>query len=217
MNLREHCKQFLEDIKDPTIFELGVHWGEDTNGIMSWCNGTVDYHGFEPDSRNIKEINKARSNWKPNNSYTIIHGAISDKECKTPLYLSDGIHALSGNRMTGANSIRKPHEVVKKFSWIDFSETEEVQTYTIDDYCVDKDIKNIDFIWSDIQGCEYDMLKGAENMLPYIGIMLLEYSEIELYKGQKSVNDMLSLLGDNWELVAKDSWDIVVRNKTYKK
>jgi FkbM family methyltransferase len=213
-NIRQHIREFLLDKINPTVFELGVHWGEDTKNILNWCQGTANYHGFEPDKRNLKKISEEWENTMPKN-LTIIEGAISDKEGSTTLYLSDGIHSLNGLRMTGANSIRKPYEVLKKHSWIDFSQTTTVKTYTIDTYCKNQNINKIDFIWSDIQGCEYDMLLGAKEMLPNIGIMLLEYSEIELYKGQGSLKDMLNLLGNDWELIGKDSWDIIVRNKKY--
>ena len=218
MSLRKHCKDFLEDKENPTVFELGVHWGEDTPYIASWCKGVTQYHGFEPDPRNLERIKEEWANWHPNNfQINLIDGAVSSEEGKGTLYLSDGVHALSGNVMTGANSLREPFEVINRFSWIDFSKTINVQKHTIDNYCNKNNISNIDFIWCDIQGCEYDMLLGAEKMLDNIGFMLLEYSDIELYKGQKFLKDILDLLGNKWELVAQDDWDIVVKNKEYKR
>ena len=41
----------------------------------------------------------------------------------------------------------------------------EVDTITIDKYCQDNNVKCIDFIKIDVEGAEYRVLKGAENML----------------------------------------------------
>jgi FkbM family methyltransferase len=210
-NIYQYIQNFLGNKTKPTIFELGVHWAEDTERILSWSNHHSDYHGFEPDSRNI---DIAREKLKEQGIViTLNHSAISRKEGKATLYLSDGTHAKSGNRMTGANSIRKPKEVVEKHQWIDFNGTEEVLTTCIDSYCKEKRIDHIDFIWSDIQGCEYDMIMGAKKMLPEIDLMLLEYSDLELYEGQKNLKEILTLLGKDWVVVARTPMDVLVRQK----
>ncbi len=209
MNIYKHIYAYLQQIDDPIVFELGMHWAEDTIRIINSCKSSPAYYGFEPDSRNIKKINEQVQRY--NLDVNIIHGAISNQIGETTLYLSDGIHERSGNQMTGANSIRKPKEVVDRFKWIDFKGEETVKTYTIDQFCKDNGVDHIDFIWSDIQGCEYDMIEGALKMLPTIGMMLLEYSDIELYAGQKGLSDILKLLGSDWEVVVKTNADILVK------
>ena len=52
-------------------------------------------------------------------------------------------------------------------------------------------------------------------MLPNIGMMLLEYSDVELYEGEKGCDEILKLLGDNWQLVVKTNEDILVKNINY--
>ena len=119
--------------------------------------------------------------------------------------------------MTGANSIRKPKDVLK-IDWINFDKVIDVKTYTLDDIILFYyyENKKIDFIWCDIQGAEYDMIQGAKKSIDNIGLMLLEYSVEELYEGQKGINDIMQLLGSDWEIVFKSPFDILVRNKKYK-
>ena len=212
MSIYNHIMSFLQTIENPIVFELGVHWAEDTTRIINWCKTKPEYHGFEPDSRNIA---KSKQTIATNGiTMTLNHAAISDKVGTTKLYLSDGIHTKSGNQMTGANSIRKPKIVVGKHRWIDFTKEEQnVKTVTIDAYCKEKNIKKIDFIWSDIQGCEYDMIVGAKEMLPNIKMMLLEYSNEELYEGQKNLDAIIKLLGDDWQVIEKTPMDVLVKNK----
>lgn len=217
MSINDYIENFIKTINRPVIFELGGHWGEDTHRLMYYSRGKkTKLFCVEPDIRNINVIkSKKELSGYPDCEFTLIEGAISNEMGTTKLYLSDGIHKPSGNLMTGANSIRKPKEVLNRHSWIDFNESVDVQTYTIDYLCARNHIDHIDFIWSDIQGCEYDMIEGAKNMIDNIGLMLLEYSDVELYEGQKLLNDILTLLGDNWELVIKTDCDVLVKNKKY--
>lgn len=217
MSIYNYIEGYIKTINKPVIFELGGHWGEDTHRLMYYSRDKqTKLFCVEPDIRNIKLIKskKELSNY-PDCEFTLIEGAISKEMGTTKLYLSDGIHKASGNLMTGANSIRKPKEVLNRHSWIDFNESVDVNTYTIDYLCSENNIDHIDFIWSDIQGCEYDMIEGAKNMIDNIGLMLLEYSNVELYEGQKLLDDIIKLLGDNWELVIKTDCDVLVKNKKY--
>ena len=207
--MNKKIANYLRDIENPVVFELGVHWAEDTQRIINWCKPPVKYFGFEPDPRNLQKIKEL------NLPYRVIPYAISNKVGQTELYLSDGIHSTNKNQMTGANSIKAPKEVKQKHGWIKFNDTIMVNTTTLDDFCGKKKINKIDFIWSDIQGLEYEMLQGAKNMLPNIGLMKLEYSDIELYEGQKKLKDILKLLGSNWQVIQKDTIDILVKNKKY--
>lgn len=217
MQMYEYINNYISEISTPIIFELGGHWGEDTKRLITYTNQKKSIlFCVEPDPRNLLEIKKQNlQNLNHRCQLNLIDGAISNKVGNTTLYLSDGIHQLSGNQMTGANSIRKPKEVLQRHSWIDFDLTIDVETYTIDYLCEKNHIERIDFIWSDIQGCEYDMIEGAKNMIDNIGLMLLEYSDVELYEGQKSLDEIFNLLGNDWELIVKTNCDVLVRNKKY--
>lgn len=217
LSVYTYIKKYIDKVENPIIFELGCHWGEDTERLLSYSNNKKSkLVCVEPDTRNIQVIkSKNLKRLNPNCDIELVEGAISNKLGTTELYLSDGIHTRSGNIMTGANSIRKPKEVLTKHKWITFNKSIQVETYTIDYLCGKHHIDNIDFIWSDIQGCEYDMIQGAKKMIDNIGLMLLEYSDLELYEGQKKLKDILDLLGSNWELLIKTDCDILVKNKQY--
>ena len=217
MNMYNYIENYIQSKTSPILFELGGHWGEDTERLMNFSrNKKSKIVSVEPDQRNIKVIkSKKELNNYPNCDFKLIEGAISNKVGKTKLYLSDGVHKASGNIMTGANSIRKPKEVLQIHKWIGFTKTVEVKTFTIDYLCKENNVERIDFIWSDIQGCEYDMIKGAKKTINNIGLMLLEYSDVELYEGQKTLDEIFNLLGNNWELVFKTNCDVLVRNKKY--
>ena len=210
MSIYHKIRDYLFNRKDLVIFEMGVHWAEDTKRMMNYCGKTPNlFYGFEPDPRNIDIINTKI----PMLPYTLnlVHGAISDVDGVSNFYLSDGIN--NGNRMTGANSLREPKEVLQRHEWISFDEVIKVKTYRLDNFCNDHDIEKIDFIWADIQGSEYEMIVGAGDMLNNINMMLLEYSNHEIYKGQKNLDSILSLLDDNWEVIMQTPTDILIQQK----
>ena len=199
MTIYDKIHTYLAHRKSPVIFEMGMHWGEDTRRIMSYCRDEPqEYYGFEPDPRNISSIDTYKYNLPY--EFTLIQGAISDKDGESDFHLSDGTHLASGNQMTGANSLREPAVVLTKHPWISFDKKIKVKTYRLDTFCKDNNVDKIDFIWADLQGCEYDMLIGAGDMLNKIGMIFMEYSPLELYKGQKDLKAMLSLFDDSWEV-----------------
>lgn len=214
MNIYEKMHTFLAHLSNPVIFEMGVHWGEDTRRIMNYCtNEPRLYYGFEPDPRNIGTIHKHKYNLPY--ELLLVEGAISDQDGRSTFHLSDGENATNGNQMTGANSLRAPAEVLTRHSWISFEKEIEVATYRLDTFCQDHNIQKIDFIWADIQGSEYDMLKGAGDMLNNIGMLFLEYSPLELYKGQKDLKAILSLFDDRWEVVEITPTDVLIKQTVW--
>lgn len=208
----DYIREILSDIVNPTIFELGVHWAEDSVRLMNLCNSAPNYHGFEPDPRNINVIKRKPLPYKLN----LIQGAVGNKNEVIDFYLSDGKHPVNGNQMTGANSIRPPKDVLTRHAWIKFNKQIKVQCYTLDDYCKNNKIDHIDFIWCDIQGAEYDMIEGAKDILSRTKYAYLEYSDVELYEGQKKIEDYLKLLNEtgDWELVHKFQIDVLFQNKS---
>jgi len=208
-----YITEILTDIPNPIIFELGVHWGEDTHKIMNLCNGHPIYHGFEPDLRNIRKI-KNRKDLKY--VFSLFEGAVGNFNGIIDLYLSSGIHQRSGNAMTGANSIRKPKEVLNIYKWIKFNKKIKVKCTTLDTYCKNKNIDYIDLLWVDIQGAEYDMILGAKEILSKTKYALLEFDKLELYEGQKTLKEYMTLLKEtgDWEIVHTFSIDVLIQNKS---
>ncbi len=86
----------------------------------------------------------------------------------------------------------------------DFSEIT-VQTQTLDNFCLEKKINNIDVLKIDTEGNELNVLKGAENLLKQnkINIIYTEISETKkkFLEKEKNVIDFLSSY--NFELKKK--------------
>lgn len=197
----------------PTIIEIGVHWAEDTARIMRFCNGMNKYIGFEPDPRNIEIIKKQKLKYP----IELHESAIGNVSKEIDFYLSDGINSVSKTRMTGANSIKKPSEtLLKRYTWINWLEPIKVKCVKLDD--VIKWDTIIDFLWADMQGAEFDMIQGGKNTLLSTRYMYLEYSEDEIYEGQKKLDDYMNLLNSygDFDIVSIYKTDVLIKNNFFK-
>ena len=74
--------------------------------------------------------------------------------------------------------------------WLDFKEKISVETTTLNDFFIEKELNEIDFIHMDVQGAELKVLKGAKQYLNKVKAIWLEVSNIELYKGQPLTSDI---------------------------
>ena len=87
-----------------------------------------------------------------------------------------------------------------------------MQTLTLDDWCSQNDIANVDFIWMDTQGAEGDVIAGARNILQKTRFLYTEYSNNELYEGQLSLKELLAHL-PSFDVIAKYPGDVLLRNR----
>ena len=80
----------------------------------------------------------------------------------------------------------------------DFTAKQSVKSFTLDDYVQTKNITKIDFIKIDIEGGEYNALRGMREVLSKMKpILLLEISDFALKNANHSEEEILALLKEN--------------------
>lgn len=191
----------LKDIENPVIFELGANKGQDTINFANIKNSKV--HAFECDKRNKLEHLPSNVN--------VIYKAISHKDGIEELWLSEG---LDGSEWTESNSIRKPKNHLVRYKQVVFNNKESVESITLDTYCKENKIKNIDFIWADLQGAESNMIIGASKILKKTRYLFTEYSDDEMYEGQVNRKKLLELLPE-FNVVGYYGNNILLKNNNY--
>lgn len=72
----------------------------------------------------------------------------------------------------------------------------EIPMYTVDQVINNKGISRVDFIKLDVQGFELEVLKGAENTLKSVEVVLLEVSLIEINKGAPLIIEVMNFMND---------------------
>ena len=75
----------------------------------------------------------------------------------------------------------------------------------------------IDFIWSDIQGAEKDMLEGATVVLKICKFFYTEYGETETYRGALTRNETIEFfINHGYELIPEYSSEGAIGNLLFK-
>ena len=85
-------------------------------------------------------------------------------------------------------------------------------TATLDSVCEQQGIGPVDFIWLDVQGAELDVFSGAAQTLARTRFLYTEYSNQELYKGQRGLRDLVKHL-KGFSVLARYPGDALLRNE----
>jgi FkbM family methyltransferase len=193
-------KEYLKNIINPIVFEIGVNDAEDTKCILQPCMGPK-YYGFEPDPNNLAILNR-----KGIDKIINLYPYALDIECGTKdFYLSN----------TGtSSSLLEPKNHLNIFSHVTFDKTAKVETITIRKFCDDNQIDHIDFIWMDAQGSELDILLGAGEYINKIGAIATDISKYdELYKGCVSYDDFVKFCSNYFDIIYQSGPDIFMIKK----
>lgn len=73
----------------------------------------------------------------------------------------------------------------------------EIQMYTLDEILVEKSFTHADFLKLDVQGFELEVLKGANNILSNVEVVLMEVSLIEINKGAPLIKDVINFMDEH--------------------
>jgi FkbM family methyltransferase len=133
--------------KDDVVIDVGA-WIGDFSAYAASKGATV--YAFEPVNDTFQLLRKTQSlnNIKEGGIYPIQKG-LGDRECEMDI----SINEVS----SGGNSI-----VTKRD---DISVKERISITTLDRFVEENKLERVDFIKSDIEGAERDMLRGAANVL----------------------------------------------------
>ena len=193
MNEYDYIIDCLKDLENITFFEVGAYNGVNTFGFINNLHKlkkTFKYYAFECDKRNIEKIknNKALDVYR--NDFELIEKAVYSKSGVSDFYESSG-YLNESNEYDCCSSLMKPYKVNTVFPFIDFS-LNKVETITLNEFCKNKGINKIDFLFVDIQGAEIEMMKAANEV--NINYVFLEKSVDELYAGSLLEKEMINYM-----------------------
>lgn len=179
----------------PVILEIGCNDGSNTNELFT-AFPNAEIYAFEPDPR-------AQARFLDNVIKTpkiqLLKKAISAKNGFIDFHMSDGNPDQSWQEKLPqgwdlSGSIRAPKQHISKHPWCKFEKTISVETQTLDSFCQEYNISQIDFIWADVQGAEIDLIKGGIESLSHTDYFYTEYNNEELYEGQITLEEILEML-----------------------
>ena len=89
----------------------------------------------------------------------------------------------------------------------------QIPCMTLDTFCDDNNIENIDILKIDVEGSIYEVLKGMENILSKVGIMHIETEFHEFFKNQKLHDEVEKILIDNNFKLLKITYADILKDK----
>ncbi len=205
MNKQEIKKLLI--IENPTIIEIGSNDGKDTKEFLDVFKKIIIYC-FEPDLRAILKFKKTIKDER----CKLFECAISNKDGVTTFYMSGGSKD-DGEDWDLSSSIKKPYKHLSNFPWCTFNKKVIIPTIKLDTWAEDNKIKEIDFIWADVQGAERELIEGGiETLNEKTKFFYTEFSNEELYENQIGINKILKLL-PNFKIINKYGNNILLSNK----
>jgi len=144
--------------------------------------GMAQIYGFEPDVEALAKIPK-------DSPGTLLPYALGDREEDRTLYLT---------RMPACSSVLEPtakgvqHLPVRKV--FDTIRTVPCSLIRMDTLVARGEMAQPDFIKTDVQGFDYEVLKGAEGVMENVAAVSAETQFVEIYKGQKLFGDIREMM-----------------------
>lgn len=146
-------KKYLKDCK--VIFDVGANQGDWTELALS-INPQLQIHLFEP-SKFTFQILKDKL---PNVKAVFNNIGLGDVEEEKEFYIQEDGSTVSS---------------LFKRDFFESGKTEKVKIDTVDNYCQKLQLDNIDFLKIDVEGNEFNVLKGARKMLENGSIKFLQF------------------------------------------
>jgi len=171
--------------KNPILFDVGVNQGQTIEKMLKVFPNSKIY-GFEPSKQCFDIVKK-----KIKNSNVIIQNAAIGAE-KTKLEFNE-------YSWSALNSLLK-----RAYGNSKIIDSYEVDVITISDFCESEKIPYINFLKTDTEGYELNVLKGAYQMMSEnkVQFILVEIFFNENYIGQSSFGDIYNyLIQNNFQLV----------------
>lgn len=176
----------LVTVQEPIIFDIGAHLGNVAKRYRERFS-LASIYCFEPFPESFQMLLK---NVGSDTRIFCYNKAVS---------ASEGTAALNVNLSAVTNSLLttdKRGASIWGEGILDTISQIEVSTTTVDIFCREAGISNVDILKMDVQGEEYSVLKGAIDMLANQRISLI-YSELIIgptYEGQHKLHEYLSFL-----------------------
>jgi FkbM family methyltransferase len=191
-----HSKKLARIIKNmsnainPTIFDVGGNEGESIELFINTFRQPKIY-SFEPE---IGSFQKLQEQYGKINEINLFNLAFGNK--KEILNLKINVKSSTSTFST-INTKSKYYKLKSLILNTNknkiFVDEESVQVETIDNFCIEKKIQNIEILKIDTEGFELNVLEGAKESLQKTNIIIIEFQLNDMYLNYnpKKIEDIL--------------------------
>ena len=207
-------KFLLKDKKEHIYFDVGANLGDSILRFKKININSLIY-SFEPTPELNKKLNEAYSSDK---NVVINNCGVADSKSKSKFYSYKYHRINSFTQVDDSSKFSKSRNLAIKSNKEEFEKVIDVDTTSVDIYCEENNINEIDFIKIDTQGSEEKCLKGMQNLLSKEKISIIELELIVGfgYKKNFSFYDYEKYLNKyNYKLIALDTAGNVISYSNY--
>lgn len=176
-------------IKITGVIHVGGHHGQEAD--LYYNNSIKEAHFFEPQETPF-QILKNKCDSLGYRSYNV---ALGSTEQVLEMYVEEVNEGQS-------SSLLEPVAHLQEYPNIVFTKKVQVPVKTLDSY----NIQSCNYLNLDVQGYELEVLKGAVNSFKNIDIIYTEVSNIEFYKNNPRVEDLVNFLNTYKYILLKIDW-----------
>lgn len=213
----KELKQLFKQKEALVIFDVGACEGEDSIKFSKRFPNACIYT-FEPLPKNIKRIKANFAKYEASNA-NLVDKALSNSDGKATFHVSSGKPSKAegktwdyGNK---SSSLLAPAKTKTVHKWLKFKDKIEVKTERLDTFVEIEGIKEIDFLYMDVQGAEMMVLEGAGRFISRIKAIWLEVESVELYKNQPLKRDIEAFMKKHNFHKVKDTVNEVAGDQLY--
>lgn len=169
------------------IFDVGANVGDYAHEVSETFGAQVELHCFEPSKATFEELKRRTAT---------IEGVVLNQ-------LGVGSTTTSATLYTDGDGSTLASLYPRDLERFDreMNQTETIELITVDDYCRTRSIDHIDLLKLDIEGNEFEALKGAARMIDEgrIDFIQLEFGATTL-AARVSFHDLWTLLSPRFEI-----------------
>ena len=178
----------LTKTQAPVIFDVGAHHGQTYLEFRNRFEG-AHIHLIEPFSESASLLKALTVDDRLCHLHQL---ALAATEGQQSLYLNEASATNSLNALTDGAAERWSAESLTSKS------VTSVEVTTLDRLCSSVGIAYIDILKIDVQGAEYLVLEGAQDLLASnrIGLVQFEFISEDTYENQKPLHQYLKLMDD---------------------
>lgn len=187
---------FIKNICKPgdTVIDVGAHIGIFSCIMAKMVGNQGSVYSFEPAPFTFDILKQTISYNKLENIIIPQQAIVSDVDEGADFYIYDNSKISNGNSISMHNTSGKTKKI-------------KVQSITLDDLLANKNIKNLPLIKIDAEGSEFNILKGAKNLIK----KFKPFITLELHP--KSFDDPKKILQQMYEFIKDLDYTILFNNK----
>lgn len=201
------------------IFDIGSCEGEDSIRYSRLFPNAKIY-AFEPLPHNVEMIKFQLDKYNSKN-VQVLQVALADKIGEADFFVSSGQKDKTvskedwdfGNK---SSSLLPPHANNKEFfPWLEFPEKIKVLVDTLENFCAQNGVQEIDFVHLDVQGAELKVLYGGGDLINKINAIWMEVENTPLYEGQPLKPDVENFMQVHGFVKMKDTVSNLASDQLY--